>query len=210
MLRYDGPVIRYLAKAGDMILLNVLWVLCSLPIVTFGAATAAAHYVALKFVRDEGTSAASMFFRAFRRNLRQGCVLGLISLAGGGLLGADLWLVLTGKSQFSPIARLVMMGILWLLAFLYVMVMIYVWAVMARFENTVGRTVFNSIVMAIANIKSTVMMICWDVSLITVTVVCVGFFPQAAAVLLLFGFPSLFILNAVRLRPILDQCGQRQ
>ena len=54
MLRYDGPVIRYLAKAGDMILLNVLWVLCSLPIVTFGAATAAAHYVALKFVRDEG------------------------------------------------------------------------------------------------------------------------------------------------------------
>ena len=79
MLRYDGPVIRYLAKAGDMILLNVLWVLCSLPIVTFGAATAAAHYVALKFVRDEGTSAASMFFRAFRRNLRQGCVLGLIS-----------------------------------------------------------------------------------------------------------------------------------
>ena len=123
---------------------------------------------------------------------------------------ADLWLVLTGKSQFSPIARLVMMGILWLLAFLYVMVMIYVWAVMARFENTVGRTVFNSIVMAIANIKSTVMMICWDVSLITVTAVCVGFFPQAAAVLLLFGFPSLFILNAVRLRPILDQCGQKQ
>ena len=90
------------------------------------------------------------------------------------------------------------------------MVMIYVWAVMARFENTVGRTVFNSIVMAIANIKSTVMMICWDVSLITVTAVCVGFFPQTAAVLLLFGFPSLFILNAVRLRPILDQCGQRQ
>ena len=77
MLRYDGPVITFLMKLGDMVILHVLWLLCSLPVITAGPCAAAAHYVALKLVRDEGSSVASMFFKAFRANFRQALPLGL-------------------------------------------------------------------------------------------------------------------------------------
>lgn len=210
MFQYDSPIITFLARVGDMIILNVLWLVCSLPVVTFGPATAAAHYVALKFVRDEGTSVVRMFFQAFRQNFRQGLFLGLAALAAGLVLGVDLWLILSGRITFSPGIRLALLVALWLLTFLYLMVMVYVWAVMARFDNTVKNTVFNACVIAIANIRSTLMMICWDVSLAVLAVVCIAFVPQLAALCMMFGVPTLFILNATRLRPILDACMEAQ
>ncbi len=206
MLRYDGPVIEFFSKAGDMILLNVLWLICCIPVITIGPATIAANYVALKFVRNEGTSIIQMFFNSFRRNFRQGLGMGVVSLLAGTILGLDLWLILTGKIEFAPAARVVILSLLWLLAFLYMVVMLYVWAVMARFDNTVKKTVFHAFVLAIANIRTTVIMLCWDISLIAAAVVCAAYLPQAGVVFVLFGVPALFILNAVRLRPLLDGC----
>ena len=206
MLQYDGPVIRYLSKIGDLIILNVLWLICCIPLVTAGPATAAAHYVALKYVRDEGTSVARMFVLAFRQNLRQGIVVGIAAQVIGSVLVLDLWLILTGKITFSPEIRLLLLALLWLFLFLYIMLMIYVWAVMARFDNTIKRTVFNAAVLAIANIRSTIMMVCWDVSLAVAAVVCIAFVPQLGMLCLIFGVPVLFVLNATRLRPILDRC----
>lgn len=210
MLQYDGPLIRYLVKAADMITLNFLWILFSLPVVTFGASTAAAHYVALKLVRDEGTSVVSMFIHAFRRNLLQGCMAGILFLAAGSILGIDLWLVFTGKIHVSSLASLLFTVLLWLLSFFYLMISVYVWALMARFENTIRQTVLNACILSVANIKSTLMMICWDVSLISAAVVCMAFLPQAAAPMLLFGIPSLFVLNAIWVRPVLDQCEEKE
>lgn len=206
MLRYDGPVVRYLAKAGDMIILNFLWLLCCLPVVTAGPATTAAHYVAQKFVRDEGTSVIRMFFHSFRRNFRQSLVLGVAAQVIGGILAVDLWLILSGRITFMPQTRLVILALLWLFLFIYIMLMIYVWAVLARFDNTIRRTIFNAGVLAVANLPSTLMMVCWDVALVTAAVLCAAYVPQLAVLCFLFGIPALFILNATRLRPLLDRC----
>lgn len=206
MLRYHGTIIEYLSKIGDIIILNVLWLVCCVPIVTIGPATIAAHYVALKFVRDEGTSVIRMFFKSFRRNLRQGIVLGLISLMVGSVLLADLWLILTCKITFAPMGRLVILSLLWLFTFFYMIVMLYVWGIMARFDNTLKNMVLNACVLAITNVRSTLAMLCWDVSLAAAAVVCAAYLPQFAVLFLAFGVPSLFILNATKLRPLLDQC----
>ncbi len=47
----DSPVIAFLNKATDLILLNFLWILCSLPVITAGAATAAMYYVCITSIR---------------------------------------------------------------------------------------------------------------------------------------------------------------
>jgi len=207
MFQYDGLVVRSLSRIGDMIILNALWLLCCIPVVTAGPATTAAQYVALKFVRDEGTSVIRMFFHSFRRNFRQSLVLGIIAQVLGSVLIVDLWLVLTGRIAFSPQVRLVLLALLWLFLFLYLILMIYVWAVMARFENTIKMTVFNACILAIANIRVTLMMLCWDVALVTAAVLSAAFVPQLAVLCIIFGLPALFILNATRLRPLLDQCA---
>ena len=44
---YDNPVWRFIGKFFDVMVLNLLWVICSIPIFTIGASTTAVYYVTL-------------------------------------------------------------------------------------------------------------------------------------------------------------------
>lgn len=104
MFQVDGPIWRFLSMLGDMIILHVLWLLCCIPIITIGPATAAAHYVAMKLVRDEGRSVIGMFVHSFRKNFRQGIILGVMFTLVGLVLGTDFYLcmyVLEESSLFQ-------------------------------------------------------------------------------------------------------------
>ena len=70
---------------------------------------AAAHYAALRIVRDEGGSVCSMFFKAFRINFFQALPLGVISLLAGAVIGTDLYL-LSGPVQPKGAAGLFYAG----------------------------------------------------------------------------------------------------
>lgn len=84
---YDNPVWRFIGKLGDLILLNILWIVCSIPVFTIGASTTAVYYVTLKLVRDEGDSTIRSFFHSFKGNFRQATAIWMVLLAAGIVLG---------------------------------------------------------------------------------------------------------------------------
>lgn len=94
---YDNPVWRFIGKLGDLILLNILWIVCSIPVFTIGASTTAVYYVTLKLARDEGDSTIRSFFHSFKSNFRQATAIWLILLAAGIVLGIDFWFFATGQ-----------------------------------------------------------------------------------------------------------------
>ena len=193
MLRYDGPFITFLMKLGDMIILHVLWLLCSLPVITAGPALAAAHYAALRIVRDEGGSVCSMFFKAFRINFFQALPLGVISLLAGAVIGTDLYL-LSGPVQPKGAAGLFMLALTVFLSILYGILMLWLWPVLVTFENTWMGT-----------IKSAYMMILQDLVLGIAAVFSIAFLPQAAIIFLIFGCPLFFVVNAFHIRRAFDR-----
>ena len=83
---YDGPIMSFLSRVADILILNVLTLIFSIPLITIGAATTAAHYTALKMRREEG-HVLSCFWKSFKMNLKQStgiwlifAVYGLLSL----------------------------------------------------------------------------------------------------------------------------------
>ena len=50
---FDGPVYRGLEKLFNVMLLHILWVICSIPLITIGASTTALFAVMLKLVKGE-------------------------------------------------------------------------------------------------------------------------------------------------------------
>ena len=66
-LKPDSPAMNFLSILADLIILNLLFVICSLPLVTFGAAYSAKYYVAMKIMRGEDTGTIIPFFKAFGR-----------------------------------------------------------------------------------------------------------------------------------------------
>lgn len=70
----EGPLISTLDKFGRIVILNILWLLCCLPVITIGASTTAFYYGIAKTIWHERSSATKEFFRCFKRVLKQSIV----------------------------------------------------------------------------------------------------------------------------------------
>lgn len=79
----ESPFYRTMGKIGDLVLANILWLLCCLPIVTAGASTLGLFTVVNKMAAKEDYTVRTDFFKAFRRDFKQGTALWLVVLAGG-------------------------------------------------------------------------------------------------------------------------------
>jgi len=135
----EGGLYKFMTNLFSVFKINMLWLLCSLPIVTIGAATIAAFDVMLKMVDDEEGYVARQFWKAFKSNLRRGIPLGMLNL----ICVYIVWLNFSLFEQIegNPIILLIM-GII--AAFVFTMSFIYVYPLQARYENTIFRTLENS------------------------------------------------------------------
>ena len=136
----DSPLYRFLSKLLDVIRLNFLWILFSIPLVTVGASTVAALSVALKMADDEEGYIGRSFLKAFRENWKQGTVLGLITLVA--LYAIYLDFQFFEALEGNPMIFL-LVGILSIVV--VVSALLYAYPLAARYENTLFRTIQNSI-----------------------------------------------------------------
>lgn len=120
--------------------LNFLWILFSLPILTAGASTAAAMSVALKMADDEEGYIGRGFVKAFKENWKQGTLLGIITAIAFYAVYLDFELV---RASEDGSVLLLIIGIV--SAFVAVMALSYSFPLIARYENTLSRTIQNSL-----------------------------------------------------------------
>lgn len=136
----DSPLMRKLSQFPDLILLNLLWFLCSVPLVTAGAAGTAMHAVLQKYVAGEENGIIRPFFRAFRSNFKQSTCLWLPLMAVIGLLVLDL-LFLQEKAEGAQL-------LLWipflLIGAIVLILTSYAFSLIARYENDTRTVISNS------------------------------------------------------------------
>ena len=136
---YESKFTQLLLKLCWSCYLNLLWFLCSLPIVTVGASTTALYYASLKLVREEDSSLTRQFFRSFRENFRQATVLWLILLGVGLFLRADGYsLYHLRLSAAGPLAVMwtLILAVVIAASVVYVIVLLYVFPLLASVSNT--------------------------------------------------------------------------
>ena len=150
----DSPIYRFMRNLTDLLVINVLWVLCSLPVITLGPATVAAFDVTMKMAGDEEGHVGKQFWEAFRKNLKTGIPYGLLLLAGCYMVWLDFSLF--EQLEEHPFLLLVC-G--WVGGFALLMMFLYAFALQARYRNTVLRTLKNSADIAIRYFVRTIMLI---------------------------------------------------
>ena len=102
----NGAFARGMERVWSLIVLNVLWLVCSLPVVTMGASCAALYQVLGKLIAGEDGHVARQFFRAWGENWKKATPVWMILLAVGHLprmlLIWAVWAVPVGVSVFIP------------------------------------------------------------------------------------------------------------
>ncbi len=127
----DNPIWKFIGNLWDFFVLSVLWLVCSIPIVTIGASTTALYYVTLKMASDQEGKLWQQFFHSFRQNWKEATVIWLGLLAVGIVLGIDLFYGLTGGTNLAS-AVLVFAVVA---GALYLCLLSFVFPLLARVDN---------------------------------------------------------------------------
>ena len=153
-LNPDSPLMIFLSNLTDIIVLNVLCFICCLPIITIGPSVTAMHYITLKIARDEEIYVIRDYFKAFKENFKQSVLAWLVFLVITAVFFVD-YLILKDMGLENTKVFLMIIGAIYLLV---CFTMMYVFPLMARFENSLKQTVKNAFFMSILHIFKTVIM----------------------------------------------------
>lgn len=152
-LRHDSPLMRFLGKVADIMLVNVLFVVCSLPIVTAGAAITAANKVMQDFVLGTESSIVKRFFQTFRSEFRRSTAAWLLTLFVCACLCYDALLVFYYLDGGLASTCYFLLGFM---AFVVVAIAVYVFTLLARYENKLKNHLRNACFLAIGKIHRTI------------------------------------------------------
>lgn len=151
-LKYDSRFMVGLRRLVDYAFLGLLWILASVPVITFGAATTAALLTAeITIQKDEGKMLTT-FWEWFRKEFKEATILWLIQLPLLGIAAMNVWLVY--NSQLSAVPR----------ALIYVASgVIFCWiqlwfGYLSKFEDTVKTILGNTLRITLANLGSALLL----------------------------------------------------
>ena len=198
----DSPLLRALNKVADLIWLNILFIVCCIPVFTLGAALSAMYSVTLKMTANEEGSISQCFFKAFRQNFKQATILWLILLGFGLVIILDFLVVPFMGGIIYEIA----FWFLCVIGILYIMVFSFSFPLQSKFENTVKRTLMNALFLSFFHLFPTTIV----VSLLTaIPGLIVYFVPslilKALPFVILILFSGIAFLNSKLLMPIFRQ-----
>lgn len=189
LFNYDNPVMRFIGKFWDVMILNILWIVCSIPIFTIGASTTAVYYVTLKLVRDEDGYTIRSFFHSFKQNFRQATIIWLIFLAAGIILVADIWFVITADVVPAGTPRLLATALFIGMFFVWFAMINYVFPILARFYGTIKQTIVNSFLLSVRYLLYTIGIIAIDVLIVILTL-------TTLPVLTMLGLPLMAFFDS--------------
>lgn len=156
---------RFMYGMSDLMILNLLVLFCSLPILTIGPVLCALYAVSLKLARNEAVDILRDFFSAFKNNFKQGFIFGTIALFGAVVIFAD------GVYAFSieGTAKILFCIVTGIMAAIWLTYICYIFALQARYENTILGQIKNVFKLAFISPVQTIMM--WIILAIPVALI---------------------------------------
>lgn len=155
LFNYDSPIMQFLSRLTDIFILNILFIVCSLPVVTIGASATALYSVTLKMAKNEESYIFRSFLGAFKSNFKQSTISWLILMLVGMILWGDYRaLGIMGE----PLQR-IFSFVLFAVGVLILFTALYLFPYIARFENTIKNSIKNSFMISIAQLPYTLLLL---------------------------------------------------
>lgn len=201
LFNIDSPLMRFLSKVADMIILNILFLITCIPIFTIGASMTALYYVTLRMVSGEEGPVSKDYFRSFKQNFRQATVIWLILMAFVLLLVYDIRSVWNGGGYVNTVVKILSV----IAGAALVMVLLYVFAILAKFNNSVKGTIRNAVAISLAAFPKTLSMFMLIVSCAALTFYTETTIRWGLLFWMTLGFSSVTYFNSILLRKTFER-----
>lgn len=141
----DSKFMQAMSRVCDLLILNLIFLLSCIPVITIGAASTALYTVCFRFGTEREQGVVKSYFRAFRENFKQATVLWLILMLCGG---TACWNAVFFYQMPSPLHyAFILFAGLFVLALL---IAAYVFPLLSQFSNDSRSTLKNALILSIA------------------------------------------------------------
>lgn len=202
----ENPVLRAISRMVDLVWLNILTLIGCIPIITAGASFAAMYSVLLKMVRNEEGYVTKGYLKGFKENFGKATKVWILALIIGTIGAINLYLISQGiMSEFGILGEVVVTVVVFAVLAQLIWLM-YILALIARYENTLGATIKNAVLLSIANLPR------------SICILVIFFSPVALMTLhnafiifwFLYGFAFPGYANAILFRAVFDKLERQQ
>lgn len=154
----NSPVLDYINTLVSFVVLNLVFLVCCIPVVTIGPALAALYHVTLKEAKKEYGYILRTYFRYFAKCFGKAFLIsvGLAAPFGLVLFAFFFWNAMGSAAATAAATVLAIIGIV-----IYASGM-YAFPLLARYENTFRQTLRNAFSMAIGHPLYTVILLAVD------------------------------------------------
>lgn len=196
-LSFNSPLMRFMSKVTDLIILNLIFIFFSLPLFTIGSSMTALYYVALKMADNTEGSIPKQFFNSFKSNFKQATVIWLIIVAAVMVFWIDISAFIRNQEHYASPVKI----IVFIFGIVLVVTALQVFAVLAKFDNTIGQTIKNALVIALTQlIKSIAILAFW---LLPIAAVIINL--RLLPVIITVGFSAPAYLSSLLLNSTFDK-----
>ncbi len=202
LFNYENPFIQFLVRVGDLMILNVLFILCSAPVVTLGASLTALHRVTQNMLFEQEEPLLKAFFRAFRQNFKQSTLAWLVELVVIVSLVCDVLLVMAYFNGGLAKAMYILVAVL---AILVAGVYAYLMPLIARYENGMRQQVNNAVILAIIKLPKTLLLVFLNLLPVILVLISVPVFVQTLIFWVVIGFAFVSFIESSILKPVFQQ-----
>ena len=197
----DNKFFTFMSRVADLMMLNVVFLICCIPIVTIGASCTAMYYVTLKMARNEESYIIKGFFKSFKENFKQSTIIWLIMLVAGIILLMDFRITGQMKSTLTTVMRYGLMVV----AVVYAFVLSYIFPILSKFVNSIKNTFKNSLFMSIKHLPYTFLILIVAVVPAGATLMIPIVFAYGLIVWILIGFALIAFINSYFFVKIFDR-----
>lgn len=196
----DSRIMIFLSHVADLVILNILWLVCCIPVVTIGASTTAMYHVIRHWQKDSVSSIMRDFFQSFKEDFKQATPVYLILLIPTVAVVMNAMLIFNPENSAAVPSYLL---VIWFIsALILLFISSFVYPVMAFFADSIFKTLRNAMVLALANLPRTILISILNLLPVILLFVNLSFFLQSSIFWLLIGGALVAYLNMSILKPV--------
>lgn len=194
----DSPVMRFLSRVCDLMILNLMTIVCCIPIVTAGASLTALYTITLKMVRGEEAYIFKGFLKAFKENFKISTITWLIMLAIGIFFYIDFQAAEVLPGNMASFFKVLIGAV----TVFYVMILTYIFPYIARFENNLKNTFKNALLISILNLPYTLLILLVPAALVIITFLSTATLVYGSLLWILLGFACVAYVQSRMFRKV--------
>jgi Predicted integral membrane protein len=191
-LNLNNKFFSFMEIIGDLMILNLLFIICCLPIITIGSSISAMYSACMKLINNEGYLV-RVFFEAFKKNFKPATIIWILFFLCGIVFMIDLQCL----NIFLDVTNRIYSKVIFVtLGVVQYMIFCYIFPMISKFDNTLINYIKNSFYMSIKHILLTVGILIVNMTPLILYLFGGYYFSYILILFVLFGFSLTAYINS--------------